>query len=77
MYNCSKREYFSMFRGFPFLEIKHSVSLRCSPTQKSCLLRFTEFARYNFKVTRHLCFKNSKNLQLLDDQACKRNYLTV
>ncbi len=23
-----------------------------------------------FKVTRHLCFKNSKNLQLLDVQAC-------
>ncbi len=23
-----------------------------------------------FKVTRHVCFKNSKNLQLLDIQAC-------
>ena len=23
-----------------------------------------------FKVTRHLCLKNSKNLQLLDVQAC-------
>ncbi len=26
--------------------------------------------QYILKITRHVCFKNSKNLQLLDVQAC-------
>ncbi len=33
-------------------------------------LKFWSSSKVPLKVTRHLCFKNSKNLQLLDVRAC-------
>ena len=47
------------------LLIRRSANVNLTELEQNYLPRIL------LKVTRHLCFKNSKNLQLLDIQACK------